>query len=149
MRRIYRRVCLLRATGKIEEASALENAELSHALIAARDASKAGGEEAEVLAQEAERVTSACLLAELLAPLLAEKLQQASAAASAASVSVTEAAAREAQPRAAAPSRPRRASAPSQEAANTPAINVPGIADLIDGMLSQQQASFAPARSGS
>jgi hypothetical protein len=121
VRRIYRRVCLLRTTGKTEDADRLENSEFAHALSAARIASNSGDEEAAVLAKEAERVASACVLAELLAPLLAERLRadaQPFMATQTATVPV--------------------AIEKPVVTARPPAQIVPSIADLIDGMLSQQ-----------
>lgn len=131
VRRTYRRVCVLRATGKKEEAERLENGEFAHALSVAREAADNGDTEATVLAEEAERVSSACVLAELLAPLLAEKLRA------------------DAHSFAVAPQVPVTQSVPEKSpgTARPPAENVPSIADLIDGMLSQQMSFPAsPAR---
>lgn len=125
VRRIYRRLCLLRSQGHLDEAAALESAEFARALSAARKASRTGGDEAAVLAAEAERVSTACLLAEMIAPLLAECLR-----AEWPSFAAARAPARTASPRVAPSSR-------------TPSAAPPGIADLIDGMLSLEAAEPA------
>lgn len=93
----------------------------------ARHASDAGIAEAEVLAEEAQRVSSACILAELLAPLIAEQLRDGVAPASRVSAVV---------------SRPTDKPAPVEPLPRREALpaGVPGIADLIDGMLSQENA---------
>lgn len=137
MRRLYRRICLLRATGHNEEASALELNEFSEVLIAARKAPEAAQNEVRILAEEAERVASATVLAELLAPILANKLH----ASPVPSAVAAPAAAIARKPDAALTSPPRRARVASPEASELPAAaGVPGIADMIDGMLSQERA---------
>jgi hypothetical protein len=125
VRRIYRRICLLREKGRAAEAASLESAEFSRALTAARSASKTGGEEARVLAEEAERVSAACLLAEVVAPLLAECLREDPDAAIALKPT-------------AAPdlSSSRRTIAAAPRPAAAPSRATPTITDLIDGMLS-------------
>ena len=132
VRRIYRRVCLLRATGKNEEATQLENSEFARVLAAARIASNNGDEEAGVLAEEAERVSSACVLAELLAPLLAERLRTQPSPISVSETAPAPVSTVREKEKSAAPVRP-------------PPDKVPSIADLIDGMLSQEPP--LPARS--
>jgi hypothetical protein len=127
VRRIYRRVCVLRATGRPAEALDLEIDEFAKALASARAAS--GGDEeteAAVLAQENERVTNAAVLAELVAPLLAERLH-AQMPAPAVSASVT----------------PARKKSSSPAPAKTPPLTPPSIADLLDGMLAQSPALTA------
>jgi hypothetical protein len=140
VRRIYRRICLLRATGMSDEASALEQNEFAEVLTAARKAPQATQEETRILAEESERVASASLLADLLAPLLANKLQSAvtAAAETAAPISTRKSDAVLTSP-------PRRARVASPEAPDSAAAGVPGIADMIDGMLSQER-EYAPAR---
>jgi len=125
VRRIYRRICVLRATGKIDDAASLENEELARALSIARIATNNSEQEAAVLAEEAERVSSATVLAELLAPMLAEHLRPLAPPVAAPQV---------AKVPATAPAMP----AKSTKAAPPPTENVPSIADLIDGMLSQR-----------
>jgi hypothetical protein len=116
VRRIYRRVCVLRITGKNDEATHLENTDLARALSEARIASSSHDDEASVLSEEAERVSNASVLAELLAPLLAEHLRG------------------DAQPHLTpAPSIIEK----SSTAARPPPEKAPSIADLLDGMLSQ------------
>ncbi len=139
VRRIYRRICVLRAAGHPAEALDLELEELPKALAAARKiAGDQAGAEASVLAEEAERVTNASLLAELVAPLLADRLNarsSAAAASAAAPVSVSAAA-------------NRKLPAAQPAAAPKPAVQtVPSIADMLDGMLAQSPAlSGAGAR---
>lgn len=124
MRRVYRRVLVLRANGQHDAAATLEHTELAHALAAARLATEDATLEPRVLAGEAERVAQAQTLAELLAPLLAQRLR----------------------PELPGPPRPSSAvSAPDAPApvitaapARSPAGEVPPIADLIESMLSQQ-----------
>jgi len=129
VRRIYRRVCVLRTTGKPDEARDLELTELSRALAAARIRSPLD-DEAAFLAAESERVSNACVLAELLAPMLAERLRSTLAIAPAAM---------------AAPAPATRASVVVPKSAPPPsAEKIPSITDLIDGMLSQE-SPFPPA----
>jgi hypothetical protein len=130
VRRIYRRVCVLREQGRDAEATSLEHAEFSRALSAARAASKAGDEEAGVLAAEAERVSTACLLAEMVAPLIAEQLRAELPGLAGGAVAVAKMPARGVSVATAPKSRPAPAAPPS-------------ITDLIDGMLSLE--SSAPA----
>lgn len=128
MRRIYRRVCVLRAIGHDREAGELERSELSPALDSARAASPAVADaEAALFAEEANRVTEARLLAELIAPLLTEGLRP--------MLSAT--------PAAVAASALRPPLAPPR-AAPSPAAGVPSVADLIEGMLAQDRALAAP-----
>ena len=126
-------MCMLRATGKIHEAAELENTEFARVLAAARIASNNGDEEAAVLAAEAERVTSACVLAELLAPLLAERLRAGPVTASA-SETVEAPAIRERE----------KPAAPAPPPVRPTSEKVPNIADLIDGMLSQETFPARP-----
>jgi hypothetical protein len=112
---------VLRATGKMDDAAALENEELAGALTHARIATNNSDDEAAILAEEAERVSSATVLAELLAPMLAEHLRAESLPAQPPPVAVAPASS-EPKPR-----------------VNRPTVEkAPGIADLIDGMLSQR-----------
>ncbi|MEO7599762.1 MAG: hypothetical protein ABIV50_12565 [Opitutus sp.] len=130
VRRIYRRVCVLRATGKADEATQLEADDLARALAVARIASTNNEDEIGIMVSEAERVSNAVVLAELLAPMLAEYLRV-HAPQEAAAKSVV-------------------ASAAVEKAKVVPALaprpipdKPPSIADFIDGMLSQE----APLRS--
>lgn len=137
MRRIYRRICVLRAGGHPADALDLELEELPKALAAAREAAGENADmAASVLAQEAERVTNASILAELVAPLLADRLN--ARAATAAPVPA-------AAPSPAAAFRKSPAPPPAAPVAPKPAVQTaPSIADLLDGMLAQ-----SPALSGS
>lgn len=126
VRRIYRRICLLRAKGEDEEAARLEHTELAGALSTARlTASGSDLDEPALLAEEAARVANATVLAELLAPLLAEQLRANPAVAPVATTSNH-----------AAPALNRAAAAPAKPAVQA----APSITDLIDGMLSQRPA---------
>ncbi|HVU24407.1 MAG TPA: hypothetical protein VHE13_09810 [Opitutus sp.] len=111
MRRLYRRVCELRATGRTAEAAELERADLSDALAAARRESTAF-DEAALLAAEDERIADARLLAELLAPMLASRVSAAPASA--------------------------RVTGPVPVPARAPRTgSAPPVADLLDEMLTQ------------
>lgn len=140
VRRIYRRMCLLRAAGRDRDAERIENSDLARALARARTQS-AGTEidEAAVLAQEAERVTNAAVLAELLAPLLAEHLQH--PVAQTAPLSTVVATPPSATSPATAPVSPPNTPAYSPPAGSAaprpPVLNAPSVADLLDGMLAQ------------
>jgi hypothetical protein len=116
---------VLRATGKTDDAASLENEELARALSIARIATNNSEQEAAVLAEEAERVSSATVLAELLAPMLAEHLRPLAPPVAASQVVNAPATA------SAMPAKPTKAAPPPTE-------NVPSIADFIDGMLSQR-----------
>jgi hypothetical protein len=74
--RLYRRVCLLRATGETTAADRLESGEFARALAAASAGSPQRDENiwSDRLAAERRRIEDAQLLAELLVPLLAERL---------------------------------------------------------------------------
>ncbi|HTO03710.1 MAG TPA: hypothetical protein VL069_08410 [Opitutus sp.] len=129
VRRIYRRICVLRATGKTEEAALLENDDLSRALAEARIATNNSEEETAVLAQEAERVANAAVLAELLAPMVAEHVRADS-------------------PRVAAPQNTSVTAPgdPIPKPARPRLDSVPTIADMLDGMLAQEPASSRRSR---
>lgn len=135
MRRIYRHACLLRARGHGDEADEIEGTELDHAIAHAREAADAVNED-KLLADEAERVAQACVMAELIAPLVVDRLR---AEISTLAKSATSFPAPAAPPAA---SNPRPAPAP----ATPPANGAPHIADLIEGMLAQQRPRTAHAR---
>jgi hypothetical protein len=113
---------VLRATGKVDDAATLENEDLARALAAARIATNNSEQEAAVLAEEAERIINATVLAELLAPMLAEHLRPETVPATTPAVAMAPAIAEKTAPVV----RP-----PAEK-------QLPSIADLIDGMLSQQ-----------
>ena len=120
VRRIYRRICVLRANRKTDDAAQLENQDLARALAEARIATNNSEEEAIVLAQEAERVANAAVLAELIAPMVAEQV-------------------RADLPRVAAPQNsPIATPDESSKAVRPRRESVPTIADMLDGMLSQE-----------
>lgn len=135
VRRLVRRIGLLRAAGRHAEALDLEIDELSRAFTAARAADPAGEDRSPAIQhEETERIAQASALAEILAPLLAEKLRQhlppAVVGAAAALATPTESV-RPPAPNAAAPS---------------PTSSPPSIADFIDSMLAQRP-SPTPDRS--
>jgi hypothetical protein len=127
VRRIYRRVCVLRAKGARDDAAELENTELARVLAAARLSELSPDEEALIFRQEADRVANASVLAELLAPLLAEELGAHARLAPAASASSPT------------PVTPKPANVPRPASAKPPSIT-----DLLDGMLSQE-TTFNPS----
>jgi len=131
VRRIYRRACVLRATGRSEEATHIESVELPRALENAQRDPLCSLQEQAVLAEEVERVTNAFILAELVGPMLAEQLRAEGSvitSASAPSAGKTE---------------PKVDPAPTRAPSDEP----PSIADLIDGMLSQERAQSPRSRS--
>jgi hypothetical protein len=117
--KIYRRICFLRSEGLALDAQHLEETELVEATAQARRC--AGSEfEAEsilqrLLTEEKERVADAIALAEIIVPMLAERLG------SLASLPMARAAPAPRQARPEAPVEPR------------------GIADFIDDMLTQER----------
>ncbi len=122
---IYRRICTLRFNGHTVEAARLQSTELSRALALVRTAADGGTEErlGAIFAAEEERVLNARALAELLAPMLSERLGALSRSfASAVS----------------APLRPL-ASPPTRDAGAVVAAATPTIADFIDEMLAQER----------
>lgn len=124
---IYRRICILRLRGQTVDSAHLESIALTAALAAAEVAHASPAEFEQrmraLFQAEEERVHSAAVLAELLVPLIAERLGPAVAPARRAPVPA-------ARPPAMSP-------APT---ASEPAA----IADLIEGMLDQQRT--APRR---
>ena len=120
MGRIYRRICLLRSEGRGPEAQRIEDTELAAAAAQARGDTDSGPESDErmkaLLAGERERVAAAVALAEVLAPMLSERLAALAPARAAAET----------------PGRERPGASPSGEAR--------GIADFIDEMLAQERA---------
>jgi len=130
VRRIYRRIGVLRATGRNEEAADLEHGELPRVLTAARIQSSAPDqEEAAVFAEEAERLANATVTAEILASLLAERLR----------LPAVEPRAENPRPAATAAT-PRANEFPPAPPRPVPATS-PTITDLLDGMLSQETAA--------
>jgi hypothetical protein len=119
--RVHRRVCFLRSEGRAEDASRVEGGELAAAVAEARKTSESEAEadallEA-VIAEDEERVADAIAFAEVLLPMLAEKLRPSSTAVA----------------RVAEGPRQRRPTAGRSGEA-------PDIADFIDDMLAQDRA---------
>ncbi len=129
VRRIYRGICVLRATGRTEDATGIEHGELLQALATARLTAPDAVDEPALLAEEADRVANANLLAELLAPLIAAKIPGAGASSGEPVSAKTSGAAR--------PAATVTSAAPS----------VPNITDLIDGMLAQDKSLARSRRS--
>ena len=79
--RVCRRVCVLRERGHSDDAERLRAGELMAMVTAVRDPSESDAVVSErlntIFAHEAERVANAAVLAELLIPVLVEKLQPA------------------------------------------------------------------------
>ncbi len=119
---IYRRVCVLKSTGRHAEARRLEETELEAALAAVRKTAQASAEAeariASVMAAESERVAEALALAEILAPMLVERLG-------------------------ANPPAKRATEAPAGPRARPAADEDRGIADFIEEMLAQDRAASA------
>lgn len=120
---VYRRICLLRATGRIEEAARLEYGDLVRAMTEATTSVEAEISWSTLFAAEEKRVADASILAELLAPLLAEQLHLSPAQPATAGL----AAVLDAFP-AKSPRRP-----------PAPGAAPPEVADLIEGMLAQER----------
>ena len=120
MRRIFRRICLLRSEGRSGEAQRVEDTELAAAAAQLRDASgsepEADARMKALWAEEGERVAAAMAFAEILAPMLSERLCAVAPAQLAA-----------------------RAQVPARPDART-AGEAHGIADYIDQMLAQERA---------
>ncbi|HWA08886.1 MAG TPA: hypothetical protein VG838_05395 [Opitutaceae bacterium] len=120
---IYRRVCLLRAKGEHERAARLESEDFSRAMAEANSSrAESPLPWPELLAAEDRRVADALAFAEVLAPLLAERLAATGFAAAPLAV-----------PGDAPSTRP----APRRPLAGLPP---PDVADLIEGMLEQERS---------
>ena len=130
---IYRRICLLRANGKDTEADRVAAGEFADARSAAeQETGTVNSSETQALVQslldaEETRVAEALLFAEVLAPLIAERIRPALVIEPVAS----------------------RAPFPSDRETHHPAPRprdqpVPSIADLIDGMLGQERGPTRP-----
>jgi hypothetical protein len=135
VRRIYRRICILRVKGQPEEATALEASELEPALSTARAVGPEECDEAAVFAAEDERMSTAVALAELLTPLLAERLR---AELGAPAGPAMDSAPARALTNPVAPEPDRMPGSPSAAPVVTPSARPASIADFIDGMLIQQ-----------
>lgn len=137
---VYRRVCVLRFAGKTDEAEKLEATSLTQAVGTLRDSSTVTPAQLDALfAAEEERVADARALAEILLPML---LESSFALPVAASRPVTSPIASAARPS------PSPAEATSDEKPLPDnSGTLPGIADFIDEMLSQDRAPRGSRRS--
>lgn len=126
--RVCRRICLLRSTGE-DAAARVQSAELARLLSSVPPAADVASRVDAIFATEEKRLADAQVLAEVLAPLIAEQL-------------------RARPPALSAPSR-RASPAPvdlaEKTAARPPRSAAPNIADFIDDMLAQER----PARRAS
>jgi hypothetical protein len=129
VRRIYRRMGVLRATERHAEALDLEVDEFSRALSLAHDAGATERQTSEVLAEEATRIANATALAEILAPLLAEKLRSAPVSAPLISAPAVPAPQPSAAPSARAHTHIKAAPSPRPAPAGSPTV-----ADLLEGV---------------
>ncbi len=121
MLHLYRRICVLRATGEAFAASRLESDELPRAVAEATAAGIPEDSWPLRFAAEEKRVADAELLAELLVPLLAERLPWPRSPATAGLSAVLDA-------------------FPAKSAARPePGAPPPTVADLIEGMLAQER----------
>jgi hypothetical protein len=138
---LYRRICVLEATGKQNEADTLRAQQLVPAIEALRGTPAVGEDQLEAMfAAEEERVATAHTLAEILLPLLTEKISASAATAYRPASQSPNA------DYASLPTNP--AAAPSIDSVRDRAASplLPGIADFIDEMLMQDRpASNASA----
>jgi hypothetical protein len=120
--RVHRRICFLRLEGREAEAREIEGTELGPAVIEARKTSESDMEADAVLraltSEDEERVAEAIAFAEVLVPMLSERLSLHSP-----STGVATRSAREKRPPTGDPDKAR------------------GIADFIDEMLAQEHAA--------
>jgi hypothetical protein len=121
---VYRRICFLRLEGRKAEADRIERTEFKEAEARARETAPSQSDADSLLsslvADERERVAGAIAFAEVLVPMLMERLR----------------AAPEAPPSPAVPGRARRTGAPAEGR---------GIADFIDEMIADDR-SHSPLR---
>lgn len=125
------------ARGQSDLAAEIEHDELSRALATARLSAPDAVDEAALFARELERVETAVLTAELLAPLLAEQLRPI----------IEQAREREATAHPSARPDFSRHSPPPSASTPRSSDSPPQIADLIEGMLAQQRPPAASRRS--
>ncbi|HEX2853791.1 MAG TPA: hypothetical protein VHO24_11175 [Opitutaceae bacterium] len=129
---LYRRVCILGAAGKIGEANTLRVQELEPAIRALRESSTVAEDQIEAMfTAEEERVATAQTLAEILLPLLSEKFSAASLYRPAAAMPAPDS-----HSSIEAGAIPRGES----RADRTASPLLPGIADFIDEMLTQDRS---------
>jgi hypothetical protein len=118
---------VLRAQGRADDADELEHGELARVLAVARLSAPDQGEEEAIFAEEDERVANATVLAELLVPLLSRAFAPAPLAVPASPAHL------------AAPAHPAATTVAAAAPARAGTAEVPPIADLIEGMLSQER----------
>jgi hypothetical protein len=120
--RIHRHICFLRLEGRQAEAREIENTELAPAVVEARKASESEAEADAVLHdlthEDEARVADAVAFAEVLVPMLSERLRL----------------------QAPSPSAPARSPRQKRPESGTPDQSH-GIADFIDEMLAQERAA--------
>lgn len=121
MGRVHRRICFLRLEGRETEAREIEGKELQPAVTEARKTSESESEADAVLravtSEDEERVAEAIAFAEVLVPMLSERLNLQTPA----------------------PGAPARSLRQNRPVAGDPGESR-GIADFIDEMLAQQRA---------
>lgn len=141
---LYRRLCVLRSAEKNSEAAELESGLLPPALEALRGSSTVTQQQLDALfAAEEERVASARLLAEILLPMLtAATLPRNLAQATEASAT-----SRKDNPATTVPDVSPLPSLPVEASSANTTPGLPGIADFIDEMLSQERAPRGSRRS--
>jgi hypothetical protein len=129
--RLYRRICVLQARGEIAEAARLAIGELPAAVQTLRTAESVDDRELQrIFETEEERVASASVLAELILPSLADRLGGAAPLSASTSRSVHRAS-----------ETPRPGSTAEIGALPVRPAVIPGIADFIDEMISQERPS--------
>jgi hypothetical protein len=136
VRAICRRVCILRALGKFEEAEILSTGQLTSAIALARESQELSEEQLEALfTAEEDRVDTAQALAEILLPLLT--------AANAAAATENHFSPNRyfaSDSRAEADRTPDSSTELAASASSNTSPMLPGIADFIDEMLTQDRA---------
>lgn len=135
---LYRRVCVLRVSGKTEEADELLAGKVASAISIARESGEISEQKLEaIFATEEERVDTAHALAEILLPLLTAAQGTASVARPFPSSRFVDAAPQTEGARSV--DAPVGTSSGADNAGNSGPM-LPGIADFIDEMLTQERA---------
>jgi hypothetical protein len=133
VRALYRRVCVLRASAKVDEADALLSGKLASAIARARESQEIPESQLEaIFAIEEDRVDTAHTLAEILLPLLIAANEASASQRNFATSRTTET-----EPSSETPSEPAQTAA-----SNNSGPMLPGIADFIDEMLTQDRAPY-------
>ena len=146
VRLLYRRVCVLRCAGRLAEADALSCGPLTSAIATARASEELPEVKLrEIFAAEEERVESAHLLAEILLPMLSAANNATVMPRNFLSPGVAASSSRFATD-----GNVSNASSPDGDPTRLPSGNtgpmLPGIADFIDEMLTQERPPADPAR---